>query len=158
MKRPVLILFGVVAVLLIILSPSLRLVWSKGYVETHWEIVEDAVIVDHSTAFGWDPTSRYYAAPVTQPYRIAIIDRLIRRVCSIGSGRALRTGQWIQNGDQTVAYEMRDYNQYGLDIGAQLDLSTWTVTVTTRGTCPLAWDNCHPVNPPVVVTYPCGSS
>lgn len=147
-----------VAIVLLIVTPSLRLVWSKGYVESNWEITENAVIVDYSTEFGWDPTSRFYAVPLVQPYRITIIDRLNRQLCSIGSGRAFRTGRWLQSEDQTVAYEMRDWNQYGLDIGAQLDLSTWMVTVTTRGTCHLSWDNCHPVNPPTVVTYSCTQS
>lgn len=160
MKRTRFILLGVVvvAVFLIVVSPSLRLVWSKGYVETNWEIVESAIIVDYSTEFGWDTSSRFYAAPLTQPYRISIIDRLNRQVCSIGSGRAFRTGHWIKTENQTVAYEMRDWNQYGLDISAQLDLSTWMVTITTRGTCALSWDNCHPVDPPAVVTYACTSS
>jgi hypothetical protein len=146
--------FGCASLLLFAL-PSLRLVWSKGYVESNWEILENGVIVDYSTEFGWDPTSRYYSVPLMHPYRITIIDRLNRQLCTIGSGRAFRTGQWIQNDHQTVAYEMRDWNQYGMDIGAQLDLTTWMVTVTTRGTCPHAWNDCRPVTPPLVVTYPC---
>jgi hypothetical protein len=156
--RFALVVVIVVAIVLIVAVPSLRLVWSKGYVESNWEIVENTIIVDYSTEFGWDSSSRFYAVPLAQPYRINIIDRLNRQVCSIGSGRAFRTGHWIQTGNQTLAYEMRDWNQYGLDIRAQLDLSTWMVTVTTLGTCALSWDNCHPVNPPAVVTYSCTSS
>lgn len=149
---------GVGAAALLITVPSLRLVWSKGYVESNWEIVENGVIVDYGTEFGWDPTKRFYAVPLAHPYRITIIDRLERQMCTIGSGRAFRSGQWLRSADQTVGFEMRDWNQYGMDIGAELDLATWMVTVTTRGTCPRAWNDCQPLNPPMVVTYVCTPS
>lgn len=145
----------VFAIALAVAAPSLRLVWTKAYIESRWGQVDSGSIVDYSTAFGWDSTSGFYAVPIVNPNRIIMIDRVDRHLCPIGAGRMFRTGHWIQESGESTACDVRDWNQYGLNISYQLDRATWEVTVTTRGTCPVYGGDCRVVDPPTVNTYSC---
>jgi hypothetical protein len=147
-------LFGIA---LLVAVPSLRLVWSKGYVPSRWAYVAPTTIEDFSTEFGWDATGRFYAVPISNPNRVVVVDRVDRQICPLGDGPMFRTGHWVQEADQTLAYEVRDWNPYGMNVSYQLDLTTWEVTVTTRGTCAAVGGDCRAVDPPSISTYSCVS-
>jgi hypothetical protein len=145
-------------------EPTSRTGWTKEDVEAAWGHVDTGTFSDiyYSFDVGWEPTDRFYAVPANGTHvvngGITIVDRIHRRSCAIPTA-TFSTGRWIQSADGTpTGYEAHTGNQYGLSVGYQLNLSSWLVTETTTGECPMSPNDCHPVDPPLVSTRTCAPS
>lgn len=152
---------GLFSVVPFALAPTADEAWTQGYVESNWGQVDSGRISDtvsNSFDVGWDPTERFYALLRTDHPAISIIDRFHRQSCSIGWGTIWADGRWVPEAEGTSGYEVVIHNQYGLNISYQLGFSTWQITETTYGYCPMSPNDCHPVDPPLVSTSVCAPS
>ena len=122
--------------------------WSAPYVENRWSLPTPIPgIGPYWREFGWDPTGRFYAAVSDERganINITIVDRLHARWCTLG------TANWTQAQFDTGSYGVYVWNQYGWNATTSLNLETWEVTMTIRGSC-FQWMSCQRLDPPQVI-------